>query len=714
MANPDSGTNPGPAACLYARLRRQAMADRFRWPLWLPGVLGAGAGLYFSLPVEPGWPLALAAAGLALAAAAAALGLDKARWRIVFALLAALCLGFAVAKMRTELVRAPVLHREMGPVRFAARVVEAEPRGNGSRMVLEPVSIARLGNQAPARVRLTVRARSAVPEPGTWLNVLAVLRPPPSPAMPGDYDFGRWAYYQRIGAVGYLYGRPRAIAPLRAPSPRDRVLAGLESLRGTMTARVRAEISGREGIIAAALITGERADIDPGDQTAYRDSGLMHVLSISGLHLALAGGLFFWLVRALLALFPSIVLHYPIKKWAAIAALAGSTFYLLISGCEPPAVRSWVMLAMMFVAVLVDRPALSMRSVALAAVLIILATPESVLDPGCQMSFAAVIGLIALAEWSAAHRPQEGSANSWWRRAWRYVAGIAVTSIVAGLATAPIAIFHFDRASPFGIIANLAALPVVSAVIMPAAVASMVLMPVGLDHWPLVAMGWGVGVMTDIAHRVAGLPGAGTVVPAWPAWSVAAVMFGGLWIALWRQSWRWFGLMPIAIGIAFSLSVTPPDILVARDIRTVGVRLDSGKLALVRRVTDDYAATSWLRRTGDERLPEQAIGGATCDAYGCLVHTRGVVIAVDERADALAEDCAHAAVVVSMIPARALCHGPKLVIDPRDVARAGGYALWLGPPLRVETVEGERGRRPWSLPPATEDQYRRIRPTSLP
>src|SRR5512142_3131114 len=161
-----------------------------------------------------------------------------------------------------------------------------------------------------------------------------------------------------------------------------------------MTARVRTVVPGNEGVIAAALITGERADIDPDDQTAFRDSGLMHVLSISGLHLALAGGLFFWSIRALFALFPSIVLRHPVKKWAAVGALSGATFYLLVSGCEAPAVRSWIMLAMMFVAVLVDRPALSMRSVAIAAMLIVLASPESVLDPGCQMSFAAVIGLI--------------------------------------------------------------------------------------------------------------------------------------------------------------------------------------------------------------------------------------------------------------------------------------------------------------------------------
>jgi competence protein ComEC len=700
----DHGAESAPvwsrAARLFAAVRRQAEADRIRWVLWLPVALGAGVGLYFALPVEPGWNWTLCVAALALTWTSCAVAIPG-RLRVVLALLAAASFGFTVAKVRTEAVRAPVLTRQIGPVGFDARVVAAEPRGNGSRMILEPVRIGRLGEATPRRVRVSVRARSAVPEPGSWLHVTAILMPPPGPAMPGDYDFGRWAWYQRIGAVGYLYGRPKPIAPLGAQTISEQVQAGLERLRGRMTARVRSIIPGNEGVIAAALITGERADIDPDDQTAFRDSGLMHVLSISGLHLALAGGLFFWLIRAFFALFPSIVLRYPVKKWAAVGALAGSTFYLLISGCEAPAVRSWIMLAMMFVAVLVDRPALSMRSVAVAATLILLIAPESLNDPGCEMSFAAVIGLIALAEWEQARRaahPDEG-ANTLWRRARRYVIGIAVTSIVAGLATAPIAIFHFDRASPFGIIANLAALPVVSAVIMPAAVASMVAMPFGLDHWPLVVMGKGVGVMLGIAHWVADLPGAGSVVPAWPQWCMVAVMGGGLWVALWRKGWRWLGLAPIAVGMVFALMATPPDLLIARDGRTVAVRVADGRLALVRHVTDDFAAADWLRRSGDAREPDDAIGGpgVTCDVYGCLARSRdGTLIAIDERADALAEDCANAAIVISMVPAKHLCSGPKLVIDRFDVARAGGYAVWLGENIRIETVEGLRGRRPWS------------------
>jgi competence protein ComEC len=521
--------------------------------------------------------------------------------------------------------------------------------------------------------------------------------PPPSPSMPGDYDFGRWAYYQQVGAVGYLYGRPKPIPPVRAATWGERAQSALEKLRTRMTEHIRAVIPGSEGVISAALITGERADIDPDDQAAFRDSGLMHVLSISGLHLALAGGVFFWVIRALFACFPRIVLRHPIKKWAAVGALLGSTFYLLISGCEAPAVRSWVMLAFMFTAILVDRPALSMRSVMLAAAAIILVTPENVFNAGCQMSFAAVIGLIALAEWQQG-KSRDETKKTLWRRAWRYVLGICITSTIAGLATAPISIFHFDRASPFGILANLAALPVVGVIIMPAAVAAMVLMPFGLDTWPLIAMGKGTAVMLAIARWVAALPGAGMAVPAWPGWCVALMMGGGLWIALWRRGWRWLGLIQISAGLLLVPMVRPPDILVAQDGRTVALRLDNGRLALTQRPNDKYAAANWLRRAGDNRLPLDAIGGQglKCDALGCIARLKGMLVAVDTRAEALAEDCGNAAVVVSAVSARGLCNGPQLVIDRRDARLDGAHAVWLGNPLRVEKAEDARGLRPWS------------------
>ncbi len=291
-------------------------------------------------------------------------------------------------------------------------------------------------------------------KPGALVSALAVLRPPPEPAMPNGYDFARWAYFQRLGGVGYTYGAPKPL-PDSGGTLADRFLDSMrvrvENLRLAMTRRVTAAIPGPDGEVAASLITGERGAITEDDNEAYRDSGLAHVLSISGVHLALAGLGIFWTLRALFALWPWLALTQPIKKWAAIAALLSSTFYLAISGGGSPAVRSYLMLSMMLLGVLADRPALSMRAVALAALALLAYEPEDIVDPSFQMSFAAVIGLIALAEWGSSRArdmPLAGPASRIPVAQGRDVTCLAMllASVVATLASTPFAIYHFDSA----------------------------------------------------------------------------------------------------------------------------------------------------------------------------------------------------------------------------------------------------------------------------
>jgi competence protein ComEC len=695
-----------------AWLAAEAEAERARWALWLPVAFAGGIAVYFALPTEPTRLIAGAVAALALVFAILAFRIGGTALRVVLAALAAAGLGFAAAKLRTETVAAPVVTQQIGPIRLDARVEQAEPKGKGIRIVLGEARAPRLAPaDIPAHIRITVRAATPLPQPGSWVHVTAVLMPPPAPAAPGSYDFGRSAYFMRLGAVGYAYGRPKPIAPLRPDTWTERWQAGLEKLRNAVTQRIRDVLPGPDGAIAAALITGEQSGVDASDVDAYRDSGLMHVLSISGLHLALAGGIFFWVLRALLAAIPFIALRYPIKKWAALLALASSTFYLLISGCEAPAVRSWIMLALMFLAIIADRPALTMRSVALAALILLALEPESLLAPGFEMSFAAVIALIAYGEWEST-RPRDAVPPGILRRVWRYLAGIAIASIIAGLATAPFVIFHFGRSAQYGILSNLISLPIAGFVIMPAAAAAMVLMPFGLDRWPLIAMGKGVALMSAVAHWVASLPGATASLSAWPLAALLPVVFGGLWLTLWTRRWRWLGLAPIAAGLLIALMARPPDLLIARDGLTVAIRAPSGRLAFLREPKDGYSAREWLKRDGDSRDPEDAIATATdgvaCDPLGCIVTAKaGLRIVRIDRADAFADDCAIADIVLSTIPAKGRCTGPALVIDKFDTARANAYALWLGPPLTVESVAAQRGDRPWT-------QYRRISPTSLP
>jgi competence protein ComEC len=681
------------------------LAERDRWALWLPVGLAVGIGLYFALPFEPSRAVAFGLGSGGLLVAVAALLSPEIFVQAVLAAIAAILIGFGVAKLRTEMVAAPVLAHRIGPVEMEGRVAFAQAHGKGVRAVIVLDFISRnYGAPMPTQIRVSFRDDEGFLVPGARIGFKAVLQPPPAPTEPGDYDFGRAAYFEGLGAVGYAYGPPEILASAPPPEFAGRVVGLVEHLRWRMSQRIHAVLPGSTGAIASAIITGDRGGISDEDESALRDAGLAHVLAIAGLHMALVGMGLFWAVRALLAAIPRIALVYPIKKWSAIAALCGAGFYLVISGAAAATTRAFIMLAMMLLAILFDRPALSMRSLALAATIILLSRPEGLIEPGFQMSFAAVAGLIAVAEWEQRRARVVHSMTVRFASLRRYLHGIAITSFVGSLATMPYAAFHFDRSTHYAVLGNLGAMPIMGFVAMPAAAISVIAMPFGLDVWPLRVMGWGIDAMLAVGRWVSHLPGAVSIVSAWPIAALVLVSGGGLWIAFWRARFRWLGLAPIAAGLLMSFLAVPPDLLIARDGETVALRGTDGLLHLLRPAADEYSAAEWLKRDGDARLPDDAVAtskdGIRCDAWGCIAHARnGETIAAVLRPDVLAEDCARADIVLSAVPTRRACNGPTLVIDRFDVARNGAYAVWLGKTMRVETVEAARGQRPWSAPP---------------
>jgi competence protein ComEC len=668
-------------AGFWKGLAGAARAERHRWPLWLPVGLGIGAACYFALDFEPpdiaGW------AALAAALAAALLSIFG-RWRIPLALLAALALGFGVAKLRQIEVAAPVLSQAT-TLHLTGLVLSVDPAAYGVRLVVGRLRSGGFAGAVPGRARIAVRGRVAL-RPGDGISLTARLLPPPGPSEPGDSDCGRAAFFQGISAVGFSYGAPIPAPQAAEPGFGARIAAQVEILRETMTARIRGALPGSDGAIASALITGERGGIEPNDEAALRDAGLAHVLAIAGLHMALVGMGLFWLVRAVLAAFPRVALNYPIKKWAACTALVGAGFYLVISGATASSTRAFVMLAMMLLSILVDRPALSMRSLGLAAAILLLWRPESITEPGFQMSFAAVAALIAVAEWE--QRRQRAVPHG---VLYRYARGIFLTSLVGSLATMPFAAFTFDRATHYAVLGNLLAMPVMGFAVMPAAALGVLAMPFGLEAAPLHVMASGIDIMLAMGRFVAGLPGAVTVSRAYPIGALAAMSLGGLWLAIWRSGWRWFALVPIFAGIVIALTAKAPDILVASDARTIAVRGPDGRMMFPRPPKDRFAATRWLARDGDARNAKSAVGGARCDGESCVMNLGGDVIAMPFRLEAVAEDCAHAAILVSAVPAQN-CSGPKLVLDSRVIAHGGGYAITGGV---AQSVRQSRGARPW-------------------
>ncbi|WP_282608225.1 ComEC/Rec2 family competence protein [Pelagibius sp. Alg239-R121] len=691
-------------------------AERDRWALWLPVFFGCGIGAYFSLPIEPP-PLT----GLVLFAPAfaALIVLRKSQfWGALFLAGVFVLLGFSIAQWRSHSLKAPILERSVGPVEVRGRVVSVEPRSRGERLVLERPKIGRPSDgQTPARIRITLSSGAEGLYPGDWVVGTAKLGPPPEPAMPGAYDFARAAYFQRLGGVGFAYGRFEKLSGVTSDAGRNEAaLPGRlarrweiwwADLRHRLSERIVDALPGRSGAVAAALMTGERGRVAEGHLEALRDAGLAHLLAISGLHIGLvAAGLFFGL-RGLLALIPGLALNYPIKKWAALTALPGAFAYLMLVGATIPAQRAFLMTGLMLLAVLLDRRALSMRLVAWAAMATLLLAPESLLSVSFQMSFAAVTLMIAAYEGQRGRFLKSG-ADFWsFGSLVRYLIAIAVTSAIATVATAPFAVYHFNHLALYGVFANVVAVPITAFWIMPSALLAFLMMPFGLEALPLWVMGIGIELVIGTAEGVSAWPSAALTVSAMPDWGIIAAAAGGLWLAIWSGTWRFLGVIPLAAAAVSVALWAPPDILVSADARLLAVRLADGSMWRSNRAVNRFAADIWYRRAGidpdsdskgraDGKSRAAGSGLPQCDTLGCIFYKESTTVALARTAGAITEDCALADLMVSLVPVRIDCKHPKTVIDRFDLWRNGTHAIWINDAgIRVETVAKSRGTRPW-------------------
>jgi competence protein ComEC len=706
------------AAALGALEREQD-----RWFLWAPVMLGCGIALYFALTVEPP-PLAAAA----LVAFAVIL---RWRWRegsvaaLAGGIILAAILGFGLAQWRTHSVAAPIIAAERTNLQVTGWVELVEPReGPGQRLTIRVHAIEGMTPETtPQRVRVRTLREDTTLAAGVAVKVRATLSPPSGPSLPGGYDFARQAWFLGIGGVGYTRAAINRTAIDAAPPWSLTALAAFNRLRQTIAQRVTAVLSGQTGAIAVSLITGERGGITAATNAAYRDSGLIHILSISGLHMAIMAGAMFFTVRLLLSLLPALVLRFDIRKWAAIAGAIGALGYLLISGASPPAVRSFLMILIMFMAILLDRPALALRNVALAALAMLVVMPESLIDVGFQMSFAAVVALIAGYEAWRDYRATDAPAPpvGWlWRVPLLFATGIIGSTLLASFSVAPFGIYHFHQSQQYAMLANLVAVPAVNIIIMPAALATLLALPLGLETAPLNLMGFGIDFMTHVATWVAALPGAAVRVPAIPTLAFAMIVAGGAWLLLWRSRLRIWGLAVIAAGLALTPFEPRPDVLVGRSGSLVAVRGADGRLAALAARSDLFDLGRWLEQDGDNRAvasvadSKAAASVFTCDGSGCVAKAGGHVIAVSRHASALRDDCGRADILVLSVPRPAHCAAAATVIDAEALRRGGGHSLRFdGSRVEVSTVAGVHGRRPWirdpsvSAPPRPPPQRRR-------
>jgi competence protein ComEC len=685
---------------LWGWLRGCVKAERGPGRLlpWLPVALGAGIALYFTADHEPvAFVAALTAAGLAIGAFA----LRRHHLFALAVLLAAAATGFAVAALKTARVAHPVLAKPLFGVALQGFVESREQRERSDRFVLRVTSMeAARSTTTLQRVRLSVRKGTA-PAAGSFVALKARLTPPMAPLQPGAYDFARDLYFQGIGATGWVQG-----AVTVKPAPQDagfalRYAATLQGIRDAIDARIRVVLEGDDRAIATALLTGRRDAISAPVNDVMFVSGLGHVLSISGYHMAVVAGVVFFAVRALLALLPALTVSFPIKKCAAGAALATAAFYLALSGAEVATQRSFLMTAVVLIAMMVDRQAITFRTLAIAALIVLLLAPEALVHPSFQMSFAATLGLVALVQLGLpalfASPDQSGAARA---ALWgaREIALLALASLVAGLATLPYAAYHFHRVTAYGVLANLLAMPVVSALVMPAGLLGLVAMPFGLDtvFWRIMAIG--IDWLVLVAEGVAALPGAVGSMAAFGVGPLLLATLGLISLALLRSRLRYLGVVLIALAVPWALSADRPDIVVGADGRQVAVRGKDGRLRLLQDGQHGFLLKVWLAADGDRRSPAdpQLSAGVSCDEHGCVTALAdGRLVSLAKWPEAVAEDCYKAAVLVTRHPVPEGCAAH--VVDVDTLRRTGAQSLRsAGPSWRAAVVYPAALDRPWA------------------
>lgn len=693
---------------LFARWVEEEREQRTGF-LLLPVAFALGILAYFVADSEPAF---WAGPALLILAGFLAFRLENSA-RAAFMAVAFIAAGFSAGTLRTAFMAAPMLERNMTlAVSGFVEQVDAGPRRHRLTLRVTHLADARAG--MPYRLRIGAPGRPMV-EPGQHITLRARLSPPSEPAMPGGYDFRRESFFRAVGGVGYAIGRVEVTPPRAEPDFSLRINAFIDRARNTMTDRIAQAIGGEAGALSAALVTGKRGLISNETNDQLRASGLYHIVSISGLHMVLAAGVMFWTLRALLALSPALALRHPIKKWAAAGAMLGSIAYCIFSGSEVATERSLIMMLVMLGAILVDRPALALRNVALSALIVLAREPEALLGPSFQMSYAAVAALIAGNDLWRRYRPEpEPQAPARFapglpERAARAMLlaflGIIATTILASLATAPFSAWHFHRLNPYGLIGNALAIPLVSLVVMPAAVIGTLLLPFGLDQGVWLLMGEGIRGVLFVAEKVAGIEGAAPPVPKAPGYLFGLLVVALLVLVIFRSPLRFFSV-PLVILWALMLRATPlPDLMIAPDGRMALFRATGGSYVLLSPASaSNFTLQQWLPALGDARQPADPTlrKGASCDKSGCtgtLPDGRRIALALTTEAARL--DCQRAEIVIT--PARldaTACSKGRLLLAQEDFARFGAQ--------RITLAEGRIATRATSLDPNAIRPWRKI------
>ncbi len=662
--------------------------------LWIPVMMAVGIISFFQLDFDPSLTPCLIALGITVLVFF--ILRKKYYLRIVVLGIFFVVLGFSAAVVRTESLKSPVLAEKTDDIWLEADVLEIIHNEKGKRIVLEHIDTDHLlSYETPKKIRISVKSNIDDLEIGDRILVRAILMPPPEPSMPKGFDFAEFAYFKQIGAIGYAISK---VTILEKASETSTVANFISKLRKSAGEKIAAVMDQPAAAIGTGLLVGDSSSIPKDDFEIIRTSGIAHIIAISGMHIVVVVGMIFLAVRFLLSRSQHIILHYNIKKISAFIAILGSFLYLLLAGSPVSAQRAFVMSALVLIAIILDRNASPMRSIAISAIIILLITPEAIMSASLQMSYAACIALIASFEISKRIFITEGRHSfSKLKKVSLYFASVTFASLVAGLATAPFIIYHFNQFSTYSLLTNILSVPLSDFYIMPLGMIALLLMPFGLEKIALVPMEWGIDLMFNYAKYISSLPNASFYIPSFTDAGIALIACGGLVICFSNTKLRFAGILPILIGFTTLYEYKKPHILLDKEGKIFAIQNEQNQLIVSSKSKARFTRDVWLQSSGEnEVITLKDIGDENCTKDLCLYEKNGKMAVIVGAKEDPSLYCVGVDLFINTSEKEFVCDQAKTNINLTDLNNKGAHMIWLEENITIDTVLDHRPNRAWN------------------
>ena len=465
--------------------------------------------------------------------------------------------------------------------------------------------------------RITIPSKESELKINQCIELVAtIFSPSPIPIING-FQLNRKYFYNELSAIGYANSE---IFPIECSKKeaQNSFRNKLNELRKNITDDIlKITPRAQAGIIDAVLI-GEKTLIPEQQYKQYQDSGLAHFLSVSGLHLGAIAGLVYFVIRFILALFPTISLRFNNKKVAAVFAIIFSAIYLLFSGMEIPAQRAFIMTSVVLIGIIFNRQAISIRMISFAALVVLIISPESLISISFQMSFAAVLALISFYEKYAPKLSVLNFQRSFIHKIFSYLLGIVICDFIASLATIPFAIYHFHRVATYTSLGNLLAGPIIGLWIMPSILICLITLPLGLSLYPIKILGYGISILNQITDFVSSLPHSVIFINTLPFYGFILIILGAYWLCVWQLPWRKWGIYIIILGCLPMFFHKEPAMVFNENAQNIAIRDKNNSLLVLPFHPNNWVQHIWRENLkikelspNEKKLLKEIISGST-------------------------------------------------------------------------------------------------------